>query len=120
MPQAAANILWPAARDFCEQEAKAMPSRQDREKSLDRRFVMAAAVAGAALLPVSAKAQGGGTKFVVDLGGVTLPQEIAAKLEHDIRGAVLLAVAKAAPHTKFRSGTLPPGARGIVLVPLSR
>lgn len=96
-----------------------MPSRQTQDKRLDRRAIMAAAVAGAALLPARAKAQSGGTKFVVDLGGVTLPQEIAAKLEHDIRGAVLLAVAKAAPNTKFRSGTLPPGARGIVLVPLS-
>ena len=96
-----------------------MPTRQDREKGLDRRAVMASAVAGAALLSVGAKAQGGGTKFVVDLGGVTLPEEIAAKLEHDIRSAVLLAVAKAMPNTKFRSGALPPGARGIVLVPLS-
>ena len=80
---------------------------------------MAAAVAGAAFLPARAEAQNGGTKFVVDLGGVTLPEEIAAKLEHDIRGAVLLAVAKAAPNTKFRNGTLPQGARGIVLVPVS-
>ena len=95
-----------------------MPTRQDRDKGFDRRAVMAAAVAGAALLPARAKAQSGGTKFVVDLGGVTLPQEIAAKLEHDIRSAVLLAVAKAMPHKKFRSGALPQGARGIVLVPL--
>ena len=96
-----------------------MPSRQDREKGFDRRSLMAAVVAGAALAPIGAQAQNGGTKFVVDLGGVTLPEDIAAKLEHEIRGAVLLAVAKAMPHTKFRSGALPRGARGIVLVPLS-
>ena len=96
-----------------------MPTRQDREKRLDRRSVMASAVAGAALLSAGARAQSGGTKFVIDLGGIALPNPIATKLEHDIRAAVLLAVAKAMPHTKFRSGALPPGARGIVLVPVN-
>ena len=95
-----------------------MPIGRNRKKGLDRRALLASAVAGAALLPAGARAQSGATRFVVDLGGITLPQEIAAKLEHDIRGAVLLAVAKALPHTKFRNGALPQGARGIVLVPL--
>ena len=84
---------------------------------LNRRAVMASA--GAVMATAGASAETPGTRIIVDLGGITLPPAIAAKLEHDIRGAVLLAVAKALPHTKFRSGTLPPGARGIVLVPLA-
>lgn len=91
--------------------------RPGRKTGLNRRAVMA--TAGAVLATAGAKAQGTGTRIVVDLGGITLPNPIAAKLEHDIRSAVLLAVAKALPHTKFRSGTLPQGTRGIVLVPLS-
>ncbi len=89
----------------------------DPPKAPNRRVVLTAALAAAAA--GSTSAQGGGTKIVVDLGGVALPDAVADKLEHDIRRAVLLAVAKAAPQTKFRNGTLPPGARGIVLVPLS-
>ena len=97
-----------------------MADEHDRKTSLNRRAVLATAIAGAAIATTAgAKAEGTGTQIVVDLGGITLPKDIAAKLEHDIRNAVLAAVTKAAPHTKFRSGTLPPGARGIVLVAVS-
>ncbi|HEY0106634.1 MAG TPA: hypothetical protein VGB91_11165 [Rhizomicrobium sp.] len=109
-----------------------MSSKKD--KGPDRRAIIAAAAAGAAL-PLAAgaaKAQGGmmmgggmmgreGSRFVVDLGGVRLPDDVAAKLEGDIRRAVLMAVARAYPRTKFGNGILGPGTRGIILRPeLSR
>lgn len=92
-----------------------------KDKNLNRRSVMtaAAAVAGAALVTVSAKAQARGTKVVVDLGGVELSREIGAQLEADIRRAVLMAVAKAAPKIKFTNTRLNPGTLGIWLHPIN-
>lgn len=88
----------------------------------NRRSVIAtAAVAAGAALPLvavtDAKAQGRGTRIAVDLGGVSLPEAIAAKLEQDIRRAVLIAVAAGAPKTKFSNGPLGPGIRGIIMIP---
>ncbi|HXC54356.1 MAG TPA: hypothetical protein VNU97_03605 [Rhizomicrobium sp.] len=89
------------------------------KKGPDRRALIAMTAAVLPQLPCPAAAQeGGGTRFVVDLGGVSLPDAIANRLQTEIRRAVLMAVAEAAPHTKFRNGTLAPGVRGIVLVPL--
>ncbi len=80
----------------------------------DRRAVVALA-AGLAASVSGARAAEGGTQVIVDLGGVALPEEIAAAMELQIRRAVLMAVARAMPHTKFKSLPLPKGARGIVL-----
>ncbi len=81
---------------------------------MDRRALMALA-AGLACGASAAKAAGGGTQVIVDLGGIVLPEEIGDAMEAQIRRAVLMAVAKAMPHTKFKSLPLPKGARGIVL-----
>ncbi|MEI9996810.1 MAG: hypothetical protein WDM91_19585 [Rhizomicrobium sp.] len=83
------------------------------KKATSRRALLGAATAALAALP--AQAQGAGTRIVVELGGVELPRAIADALERDIRRAVLMAVTKARPHTKFRSLPLPHGTRGIVL-----
>lgn len=95
-------------------------SNDKKDKGLNRRAAIAAAVAGAALplVAVTAKAQGRGTRVVVDLGGVELPRGIADKLEQDIRRACLSAVALGAPKTKFTNGPLGPGIRGIIMVPV--
>jgi hypothetical protein len=89
----------------------------NKDKSTDRRTLIAAAAATAALpfMTTETRAQARGTRVVVDLGGVDLPDEIATKLESDIRRAVLMAVAQAAPRTKFKSLPLPKGTLGIVL-----
>ena len=92
-----------------------------KDKTQSRRSLIAAAVAAGAALPlvsVGAKAQSRGTKVVVDLGGVELPEAVAAKLEMDIRRAVLLAVAQGAPKIKFTNGPLGPGIRGIIMRPV--
>ncbi len=88
---------------------------EDRKGRLDRRAVIAAAGA-AALLPGAAHAEE--PRFVIDLGDVRLPQAAAAKLERDIRRVVLMALAQALPHTKFRSVPLPQGTRGIAVRPV--
>ena len=96
-----------------------MSSKKD--KSHSRRSLIATAVAAGAALPfvtVTAKAQGRGTRVVVDLGGVQLPEGVAAKLEAEIRRACLSAVALGAPRTKYTLGPLGPGIRGFVLVPV--
>jgi hypothetical protein len=94
-----------------------------KDKTTSRRAMITAAVAAAAALPlitVETKAQGGrGTRVVVDLGGVELPRQIADNLENDIRRAVLMAVARAQPRTKFRNLPLGPGTRGIMLAPVN-
>lgn len=89
----------------------------NKNKGTDRRALIAAAAAATALpfVTVESRAQARGTRVVVDLGGVDLPDEIATKLESDIRRAVLMAVAQAVPHTKFKSLPLPKGTLGIVL-----
>jgi hypothetical protein len=93
----------------------------DKTEALDRRSMLTAALAAGAALPlvtVEAQAQGGrGTRVVVDLGGVELPRQIADNLENDIRRAVLMAVARAMPRTKFKNLPLGPGTRGIQIVP---
>lgn len=89
-------------------------------KGTNRRALIAGAVAAGAALPlisVSAKAAEG-TRVVVDLGGVELPERIAAKLEAEIRRAVLSAVAAGAPKQKFNPGQLGPGIRGIIMMPV--
>ncbi|MEI9991819.1 MAG: hypothetical protein WDM86_17510 [Rhizomicrobium sp.] len=83
-------------------------------ESVDRRALMALG-ASLACGASAAKAAEGGTRVIVDLGGVALSDEIADAMETQIRRAVLMAVAKAMPHTKFKSLPLPKGARGIVL-----
>ncbi|MEI9886050.1 MAG: hypothetical protein WDN08_06030 [Rhizomicrobium sp.] len=70
------------------------------------------------LVSVSAAAEGRGTRVVVDLGGVTLPEGIAMKLDSEIRRACLSAVAQGAPRTKFTNGPLGPGILGLILVPV--
>lgn len=99
-----------------------MSSKKDKsnkkEGGLNRRAMIAAAAAAGAALPlvtVSAKAQGRGTRVVVDLGGVELPREVATQMESDIRRAVLMAVARAQPKTKFMNTPLQPGTYGIWL-----
>ena len=92
-----------------------------KDKTQSRRSLIATAVAAGAALPlisVTAKAQGRGTRVVVDLGGVELPDAIAAKLEAEIRRACLSAVAMGAPKQKFKNGILGPGIRGIVMIPV--
>jgi len=81
---------------------------------LDRRAAVGLA-AGLAASTVAARAAGTGTRVIVDLGDVALPDEIADAMELQIRRAVLMAVAKALPRTKFKSAPLPKGARGIIL-----
>ncbi|HEY0303001.1 MAG TPA: hypothetical protein VGC36_16765 [Rhizomicrobium sp.] len=99
-----------------------MSNKKDKDKGLNRRAVLttAAAAAGAALplVSVTAKAQGRGTRVTVDLGGVELPRQIADNLESDIRRTVLMAVARAAPRTKFKDVPLGPGIRGIIIRPV--
>lgn len=92
----------------------------NKDKGQSRRSLIAAAAAAGAALPlisITANAQGRGTRIVVDLGGVELPRDVAAKLEVEIRRAVLSAVAMGAPKLKFRAGPLGPGIRGYVLIP---
>ena len=89
---------------------------QKNENRLDRRRVMALSAAIACSVP-AAKAAEGATQVIVDLGGIALPKEIAHVMELDIRRAVLMAVAKARPHTKFKSLPLPPDTLGIILRP---
>jgi hypothetical protein len=96
-------------------------SNSRKDKQTNRRALIAGAVAAAAALPlvvVEAKAQGRGTRVMVDLGGVELPRQIADNLEADIRRAVLMAVARAQPRTKFKNLPLGPGIRGIVIRPI--
>jgi len=107
-----------------------MSSKKDKPKSSgktqSRRALISAATA-AALVPMLAKGAmaqmmmggggRGGTRVVVDLGGVKLPRAIADDVENQIRRAVLSAVARAYPRVKFRPGQLGPGTIGIVLIP---
>ena len=86
---------------------------KDRE-TLDRRALIAIA-AGLAASVSSAEGAAPGTQVIVDLDGIALPDEIADAMELQIRRAVLMAVAKALPRTKFKSAPLPKGARGIIL-----
>jgi hypothetical protein len=91
------------------------------EKKTNRRALIAGAVAAGAALPlitISANAAGG-TRVVVDLGGVELPERVAAKLEAEIKRAVLSALAVGAPKTKFNPGQLGPGIRGIIMMPVN-
>jgi len=91
------------------------------EKKTNRRALIAGAVAAGAALPLvirSANAQGG-SRFVVDLGGFELPERAAAKLEAEIRRAVLGALASGAPKQKFNPGQLGPGIRGIIMMPVN-
>jgi hypothetical protein len=82
---------------------------------VSRRKMVELAAAGA-LLSASARAESeSGTPVVVDLGDVRLPEKIAHAMELAIRRAVLMAVAQALPHTKFKSLPLPKGARGIII-----
>ena len=104
---------------------KKAPSAADdtpnTKDSIDRRAMLTAAIAAGATLPlvtVSADAQSRGTRVVVDLGGVELPRQIADNLENDIRRAVLMAVARAFPRTKFKNLPLGPGTRGITIMPV--
>ncbi len=83
-------------------------------ETLDRRALIAGA-AGLAASASAARAGAGGTQVIVDLGGVELPDAIADAMELQIRRAVLMAVAKALPRTKFKNAPLPKGARGIIL-----
>jgi hypothetical protein len=95
----------------------------EKKAVLNRRSMLTTALAAGAALPlvtVETQAQGGrGTRVVVDLGGVDLPRGIADNLENDIRRAVLMAVARAYPRTKFKSLPLGPGTRGIYLQPIN-
>jgi hypothetical protein len=97
---------------------------KDQAKSQSRRALIAGVAAGAALpiLTKTASAQGmmmgnPGTRYVVDLGGVRLPDRLGDELEAQIRRAVLSAVARAYPRQKFVPGPLGPGIRGIVIRP---
>lgn len=80
---------------------------------MTRRIVLAAA--GAAMLAPASAETAAETKVVIDLGGLSLPPEIARRMETDLRRAVLMAVAKAYPKTRFKSLPLPAGTYGIVL-----
>src|SRR3569833_2035648 len=94
---------------------------EKKSKGTNRRALIAGAVSAGAALPfitISANAAGG-TRVVVDLGGVELPERVAAKLESEIRRAVLAAVAAGAPKQKFNPGQLGPGIRGIILMPVN-
>ena len=94
---------------------------EKKSKGTNRRALIAGAVAAGAALPLitrSANAQGG-SRFVVDLGGLELPERTAAKLEAEIKRAVLSAVAAGAPKQKFNPGPLGPGIRGIILMPVN-
>ena len=84
-------------------------------EKLDRRAVIGLAAAGFAAAVPAARAGEAQTRVIVDLGGIALPDEIADAMELQIRRAVLMAVAKALPHTKFKNLPLPKGARGIML-----
>ncbi len=86
-----------------------------RPEKLDRRAVVGLAAAGLAVAVPTARAADAPTRVIVDLGGIALPDPIADAMELQIKRAVLMAVAKAMPHTKFKSLALPKGARGIVL-----
>lgn len=83
-------------------------------KFVDRRGLIGLAAGLACVLPAAHAAESG-TRVIVDLGGVVLPDKIAETFEQDIRRAVLMAVAKAAPRTRFKSLPLPEGTLGIVL-----
>jgi hypothetical protein len=91
-----------------------------KDKGVNRRSVIATAAAAGAALPLlagTAKAQGmmrqsEGTKFVVDLGGVRLPEADAKALGDKISSACLEALARA--HVKFERGPLGPGTEGFV------
>ena len=87
---------------------------KDVEK-LDRRALVGLAAAALAAAVPAAHGAEAQTRVIVDLGGIALPDAIADAMELQIRRAVLMAVAKALPHTKFKSLPLPRGARGIVL-----
>jgi hypothetical protein len=95
-----------------------MSGKKDKETTTNRRALIAGAAAAAAAaitVTVESKAQGRGTRVVVDLGGVELPRQIGDNLENDIRRAVLMAVARAQPRTKFKNLPLGPGIRGIMI-----
>ena len=82
---------------------------------VSRRKMVALAAAGA-VFPAVARAQSDApTQVVVDLGDLHLPDAIAHAMEIDIRRAVLMAVQRALPHTKFKALPLPKGTRGIIL-----
>jgi len=82
---------------------------------LDRRRLVELAAAGTIFAGPARAESDGGTQIVVDLGDVRLPEKIAHTMELQIRRAVLMAVAEALPHTKFKSLPLPKGARGIII-----
>jgi hypothetical protein len=94
---------------------------EKKSKGTNRRALIAGAVAAGAAIPLITKSANaaGASRFVVDLGGVELPERVAANLEAEIRRAVLAAVASGAPKTKFNPGQLGPGIRGIVLMPVN-
>jgi hypothetical protein len=83
--------------------------------SVSRRKLVEMAAAGAMFSASARAAPDAPTQIVVDLGDVSLPKAIAQVMERDIRRAVLMAVAQALPHTKFKSLPLPKGARGIII-----
>ncbi|MEI9932611.1 MAG: hypothetical protein WDM89_19275 [Rhizomicrobium sp.] len=99
-----------------------------KTKGTDRRSLLAAAAASAAmpLLASAAKAQNiamtrpmmEGTKFQVDLGGVKLPEKAAAELGMQIRRSVLSACAQAGIRVRdVTEGHLNPGWQGIWVIP---
>jgi hypothetical protein len=98
-----------------------------KDKRPDRRSLLATAAAAGAALPLlasAAKAQSNmmgpsqsGTKIVVDLGTVRLPDATAAALETEVRAAVLRACASASVKVPPLT-VLHPGIRGIVFQPM--
>lgn len=92
-----------------------------KNTGLDRRSVVAAAAAGAAmpLISVGAKAEerGEGTRIIVDLGGFKLSEEAGSELQAKIHRAVLEAVAESAPRAKVVEEMLPRHTLGLVFRP---
>lgn len=82
---------------------------------VSRRNLFEMAAAGAMISAAARAESDAPTQVLVDLGDVILPKPIAQQMERDIRRAVLMAVATALPHTKFKSLPLPKGARGIII-----
>jgi hypothetical protein len=82
---------------------------------VSRRGMVELAAAGAIFPAVARGESDAPTQIVVDLGDVHLPDAVAHAMETDIRRAVLMAVQKALPHTKFKALPLPKGTRGIIL-----
>lgn len=101
-----------------------------KTKGTDRRSLLAAAAASAAmpLLAGAAKAENSmmtrpmmeGTKFQVDLGGVKLPEKVADELGMQIRRSVLSACAQSGIKVRdVTEGHLNPGWQGIWVIPAS-